>query len=122
MLAGSVLIDLDHVPRLFGSDVLEHGVPRPYTNALITLPAIAIAAALIRNRAARALVLVVGAAVALHLLPDMAEPGGPGVALLWPVSDRAAAVPYLPYALGSSPSQRSGPCAGALSRRQPPID
>jgi membrane-bound metal-dependent hydrolase YbcI (DUF457 family) len=99
VLAGSVLIDLDHVPHVLGTSIVEHGVPRPYTHALITLIAIGMIAAVIRNRRHRTLVLIVGAAVAVHLIRDMAEPGGPGVSLLWPLSDHPYAMPYVPYGL-----------------------
>jgi membrane-bound metal-dependent hydrolase YbcI (DUF457 family) len=99
VLAGSVLIDLDHVPHVFGITILEHGVPRPYTHAVITLIAIGLVAGLVRDRRLRMLVLIVGAAVAVHLIRDMAEPGGPGVSLLWPLSDHPYAMPYVPYGL-----------------------
>ncbi len=99
VVAGSVLFDLDHVPHVFGSSILEHGVPRPYTHALITLIVIAVVAAMIRDPRRRILVLIVGAAAAAHLVRDMAEPGGPGVSLLWPLSDHAYALPYIPYGL-----------------------
>lgn len=99
VLAGSVLIDLDHVPHVFGSSVLEHGVPRPYPHALITLVLIAAIAIPLRDRWRRALVLVVCAAVGVHLIRDMAEPGGPGVALLWPLSAHHDGVSYGPYGI-----------------------
>ena len=98
VIAGSVLIDVDHVPRLLGSDVLQDSAaPRPYTHSLLTVILLA-AAALLMPRPNRKLLIVAALALILHLLRDMAEPGGSGVALLWPLSDRAYSIEYGVYA------------------------
>lgn len=98
VLAGSLLIDADHLPHVFGSSILEHGVPRPYTHSLGTIAVLLVAALLLRNRGARRLTLIGALALALHFLRDSAEPGGPGVSLLWPLSDHAVTVAYGWYA------------------------
>jgi membrane-bound metal-dependent hydrolase YbcI (DUF457 family) len=97
VLAGSVLIDLDHVPDLLGSDVLQHGIPRPYTHSLSTVVVLVCAALLLPSKT-RKLVLVAALALLLHFFRDIAEPGGPGVALLWPFSDQAYTLEYGWYA------------------------
>jgi membrane-bound metal-dependent hydrolase YbcI (DUF457 family) len=97
VLAGSLLIDTDHWPGVFGSRILEHGVPRPYTHSLGTIVVLVAVALLLKGRK-RELTLIAALALALHFFRDMAEPGGPGVSLLWPLSDHAVTVRYLEYA------------------------
>jgi LexA-binding, inner membrane-associated putative hydrolase len=98
VLGGSLLIDLDHLPHLFGSHFLEHGTPRPYTHMVGTVAFLFALALVIRERRWRLLVGVAGLALALHFFRDVAEPGGPGVSLLWPFSDHAFSIPYQWYA------------------------
>lgn len=122
VLAGSVLIDLDHVPGLLGSDVLQRGTPRPYTHSLLTVILVT-AAVLLVPRPKRKLLIIAALALVLHFFRDMAEPGGPGVALLWPLSYRAYTIGYGSYAatLGLlaaiAVARRAGPSA-----RPPRID
>jgi membrane-bound metal-dependent hydrolase YbcI (DUF457 family) len=97
LLAGSVLIDLDHVPDLLGSDVLQHGIPRPYTHSLATV-VVLVGAALLLPSKTRKLMLIAALALLLHFFRDIAEPGGPGIALLWPFSDHAYTLEYGWYA------------------------
>lgn len=105
MLACSVLIDLDHLPLQFGSEVLTKGTPRPYTHALWTVLALALAWATARflrirfNRlrpAALELILA-GAAwgVAAHFVRDIATAP---MSFWWPVTGIAIEVPYWSYA------------------------
>jgi inner membrane protein len=54
-------------------------------------------AALALPRRTRWLLLGAAAGVLLHLLRDVAT--GPGVPLLWPLSDASARVPYWTYAV-----------------------
>ncbi len=95
LLAGAVLIDVDHVPVQFGWHGLEPGTSRPYTHCLLTLVVVALLALVARGRARTVLT---GAAVGLaaHFFRDLAEPGqnGAGVMLLWPASDHAFVLPY----------------------------
>ena len=112
VLAGSLLIDLDHVPQMLGSEIIQHGVPRPYTHSLLTLAVVLVAALLLHGRA-RELTLLVGFALALHFLRDLAEPGGQGISLLWPFSDAATVVGYGWYA-----AAMLAMAAVALVRRQ----
>jgi hypothetical protein len=93
-LAGSVLIDLDHLPGLLGAHWLTAGTPRPYTHSLLTISGVLGVAALWRF--GRPLALGVAAGLAIHFWRDLAEPGS-GVALLWPLSDRAFTLPHAEY-------------------------
>jgi LexA-binding, inner membrane-associated putative hydrolase len=98
VLAGSLLIDADHLPHVLGSHVFEHGVPRPYTHSLGTIVVLAAVTLLLRGEQRRQLMLIVTLTLALHFFRDSAEPGGPGVSLLWPVSDHGVTVGYGWYA------------------------
>jgi inner membrane protein len=86
VLAGSVLLDVDHVPEVFGKDLLRNGDSRPVPHSL-PIPAL-----LARDRRTRA----VAVGVAAHLVRDLAT--GNGVQLLWPLTRRVYAIPYAAYA------------------------
>ena len=88
LAAGSVLIDVDHVPELWGRAWLRAPGVRPFPHALVT-PALV---ARLPGRFAR------GAAVGLaaHLLRDLAT-GSTGVALLWPLARRGFTIRYGTY-------------------------
>ena len=90
-LIAAMVIDLDHVPGLLGSDFLSSGMPRPYPHSLITVLLLAGAGAAL---AGRIRVVLLGAAfgVLAHLLRDIAT--GDGVALLWPLSSAAVRIPF----------------------------
>jgi hypothetical protein len=116
MLACSVLIDLDHLPMEFGSDVLTNGTPRPYTHALWTVIALALAWAAARHFVARSgrsrpatieLVLA-GAAwgVAAHFVRDIATAP---MSFWWPVTDIAVEVPYPWYVVALTVLVAIGP-------------
>jgi inner membrane protein len=95
-LAGSVAIDVDHVPLYAG--LLPSAVPggRPVTHCLLTPAALAAAAAVTRGRLRTAFGgLALG--VCLHFVRDVAT-GGTGVPLFWP-ADRHSDVraPYAAY-------------------------
>jgi inner membrane protein len=96
-LLGAVLIDLDHIPRYLGSDIITAGTPRPYTHSLLTLALLSLAA---WRSSGIWRVRLAGAALGLvtHLVRDMAEPGASGVSLLWPLTDKPARLPYVAYA------------------------
>jgi inner membrane protein len=93
-LAGSLLIDVDHIPHVFGSDIFERGIARPYTHSLGTILVLLGLASLLRDKGRRRLAVIATLALALHFFRDTAEPGGPGVSLLWPVSDDGVTVAY----------------------------
>src|SRR3954468_17490423 len=91
--AGSILLDVDHVPELWGARWLRpRGVrPRPHS---FGIPALLVALAVRdSNRVA------LGAAVGLggHLLRDLAT-GRTAVPLLWPLTKRPFSVRYRKYA------------------------
>jgi hypothetical protein len=113
VLTGSVLIDADHVPAVLGSSFLQHGVPRPYTHSLGVIVIVVVVALAIRDRRRGQLLVVVALTLGLHFVRDMAEPGSPGVALAWPLSDHGFTFPYWLYAAGVLAS-----AAVALLRRR----
>jgi hypothetical protein len=89
LAAGSVLIDVDHVPELWGRAWLRPRGVRPVPHSLATP---ALVARLGRGRFAR------GAAVGLaaHLARDLAT-GTTRVALLWPLTRRGFSIRYGTY-------------------------
>src|SRR3954454_19886838 len=90
LAAGSVLIDVDHVPELW--DRLRWLRPRgarPLPHTLLT-PALVLARG--RSRFARG----AGVGLGAHLLRDLAT-GRTGVALLWPLSRRPFSIRYSTY-------------------------
>ena len=87
LVAGSVLIDLDHAPSEFGHEWLRHGGHgRPYPHALVTVGAVGLL-----SRAA-------ALALAVHLARDLTDTSG--VRLLWPLSTRELSVPAWLYPVG----------------------
>jgi membrane-bound metal-dependent hydrolase YbcI (DUF457 family) len=102
LLAGSVLLDLDHVPEAIGVRSRRRG-GRPSPHALVTPLAVALLAragaarrAPLRRQALRGLTL----GLAGHLARDLATPlRGGGAPLLWPLSRRRVTVPYVAYLL-----------------------
>lgn len=89
-LVASVAIDVDHVPLYLGVDsfaVQPHG--RPFTHSLATIALLLLIAALWRRQ--KMVFLGAATGVFLHLVRDLVE-GAPGVALLWPLSDRELSV------------------------------
>jgi hypothetical protein len=106
MLACSVLIDIDHLPDEFGSEVLTNGTPRPYTHALWTVIVLALAWAAARfivtrsgrPRPAAVELILAGAAsgVAAHFVRDIATAP---MSFWWPITDMAVEVPYWWYVL-----------------------
>jgi inner membrane protein len=91
-LAGSVLIDLDHVPLYLGAPVTAGG-GRPVSHSLAFLLALLAAAWAWRSQRLRLAGLAAG--VGLHVVRDVAL--GPGVPLLWPVVAESVRVPYPAY-------------------------
>lgn len=98
LLAGSILIDVDHLPGFVGWDVLEQSATRPYPHTLLT-PLLVLGAALIVRGRARLVLLAVWLGLICHFARDLAEPqtDSPGVALLWPLSGHSFVVPYVWY-------------------------
>ena len=95
LAAGSVLLDVDHVPELWGARWLRPRGVRPLPHSF-GLPALLVALALRdSNRVA------LGAAVGLggHLLRDLAT-GKTAVPLLWPLTKRPFRVRYRRYVAG----------------------
>jgi membrane-bound metal-dependent hydrolase YbcI (DUF457 family) len=97
LLAGSVLIDTDHVPDAMGILLLRRGA-RPVTHSLATVAAAGLAG---RRLAAAGLLPVAAVRGAMlgavvHLGRDLAT-GTTGVPLLWPLSGRAYSMRYALY-------------------------
>jgi LexA-binding, inner membrane-associated putative hydrolase len=123
MLACSVLIDIDHLPEEFGSEVLENGTPRPYTHALWTVIVLALAWAVARfivirsrrPRPATVELILAGAAsgIAAHFVRDIATAP---MSFWWPITNMAVEVPYWWYVLALAVFIAMGPI-GRDSRR-----
>lgn len=124
LLAWSVLIDVDHLPREFGTSVLTEGTPRPYVHAFWVLIFLALAILVAhywpRRATARPAVAVeqvligTGCGIAAHFLRDLATaPMSPW----WPVTKAAVQEPYWAYVLGLFII-----VAVPLSRRRPHAD
>src|SRR5262249_15907475 len=106
MLACSVLIDLDHLPAEFGSRVLTHGTPRPYTHALWVVIVLTLAWSAARfvairpgrARPARVELILAGGAlgVAAHFVRDI---GTAPMSFWWPITKTAVEVPYWWYVM-----------------------
>ena len=93
-LVASVAIDLDHVPRELGHDVLTRGTPRPYTHSLLSIVVVLMVAALWRRRGDVMLGIAIG--LAIHFWRDMSEADA-GVSLLWPFSDHSFRLSHAGY-------------------------
>ena len=94
-LIATVAIDLDHAPGLLGSHLITGGLPRPYSHGIGTLAALLALAAVLKRGRQRQIALGLAFGVAAHLLRDVAT--GPGVPLLWPLSDDVVKMPYVIY-------------------------
>lgn len=101
VLAGSVLIDVDHIPaQIFDRNWLTGGTPRPYSHSMVTLIVLALSALILRRSGRHRAALVAGGALAgvsFHFLRDLAVPRLSGVSLLWPFTDRAMNLPEGAY-------------------------
>jgi inner membrane protein len=91
-LIASVAIDLDHLPLYAGVSGIAHG-GRPYTHSLLTVALVLLAGLAFRRF--RTVLMGVALGCVLHLLRDVAT--GPGIPLLWPMTDASVRVPYWIY-------------------------
>ncbi|MGY1914987.1 metal-dependent hydrolase [Blastococcus sp. SYSU DS0973] len=89
VLAGSVAIDVDHLPSYLGWEGIDGDGSRPITHSLATILALM---ALSAVRRIRTPVRCLAVGVSLHLFRDLAT--GPGVPLLWPMSPEAVGYPW----------------------------
>jgi inner membrane protein len=92
VLAGAVLIDLDHVPLYLGAEVTADG-GRPVSHSVTTVLVLLAAAGVWRAQRTRLAALALG--VVLHVVRDLAT--GPGVPLLWPLLPASVQMPYAVY-------------------------
>lgn len=97
-LAGAVVIDLDHLPLILGSNLLTHETNRPLTHCLLSIVA-ALALARIVPPRWRWLAVGMAAGFAAHFWRDLATSTA-GVPLLWPWQSTGYVTPY-PLYLGS---------------------
>jgi membrane-bound metal-dependent hydrolase YbcI (DUF457 family) len=95
-LVASCAIDLDHIPRYLGSDLLTGSLARPYTHSALLVIVLFAAGSLTRRHNARQVLLGIAFGVSAHLARDLAT--GPGISLLWPFADGSIKVPYAVYA------------------------
>jgi inner membrane protein len=94
-LAGSVAIDIDHVPLYVGLPQVAVGEEgRPFTHSLVTTAALFAGSRFARGRRRTALTGL-AAGTLLHFVRDIGT--GPGLPLLWPFSRRTFRVPYPAY-------------------------
>ncbi|HEV7188881.1 MAG TPA: metal-dependent hydrolase [Blastococcus sp.] len=93
VLAGAVLLDLDHIPLLLWEVGAAAPNGRPVTHGLVTVLVLLAGAALVRRWRVPLLALALG--VGLHLVRDLGT--GPGVPLLWPLTPASVQVPYVAY-------------------------
>lgn len=117
-LLASVAIDLDHIPQDLGFQFLTLGTPRPYPHSLLT-PLLLLAPALAFRRR-RALFLGLALGVMLHFFRDLAEGGGSGVSLLWPLSEHSYGYPHATYVALMICVAAADIGLGLLSRRARP--
>ncbi|MEA2426880.1 MAG: inner membrane protein [Thermoleophilaceae bacterium] len=94
LIAGSVLIDVDHLPDALGHMWLRAGSRRPYPHTLLT-PVAAMAVARRARGRERRWSLGAAAGMTLHLIRDLAS--GQGTMLLWPASRRNFRLRYPAY-------------------------
>ncbi len=95
VFVGAVAIDLDHLPLIFGSDLLTEQTNRPFTHCLLTIAIVAGLALLLPARW-RGVGLGVAAGVAAHFWRDLATSTA-GVPLLWPWLTVGFRLPYPLY-------------------------
>ena len=95
VLAGAVLLDLDHVPLFLGLAVTATASGRPVTHSLATVAVLLALGLAVRRRRSALAGLAVGAAT--QLLRDLST--GPGVPLLWPALSADVRLPYVCYLL-----------------------
>jgi inner membrane protein len=94
-LAGSVAIDVDHVPLYAGLDQVAVGEnERPFTHSLLTTAALLGGSRLAAGRRRTALAGL-AAGTLLHFVRDVGT--GPGAPLLWPLYRRSLRIPYAAY-------------------------
>lgn len=95
VLAGAVLLDLDHVPLYLGLDVTAGpSGGRPVTHSLATVAVLLAGAASMRRF--RVPLAGLAAGVATQLWRDLST--GPGVPLAWPVLPDDVRLPHTAYA------------------------
>jgi inner membrane protein len=94
LLAGSVLIDLDHIPKTLGIDWISQGTPRPYSHSLLTLAVLALLTCAWRSRRWLLFGALVG--VTVHFGRDLADQAS-GMPLFWPFTDESYNIPHLIY-------------------------
>jgi inner membrane protein len=93
-LAGSVAIDVDHVPLYLGLDRFAGDHQRPLSHSLTTTAALFAGAGLSSGRLRTALTGL-AAGTLLHFVRDVGT--GPGVPLFWPLTRRNLRIPYAAY-------------------------
>lgn len=95
ILLACCLIDVDHIPGQFGSNILTGNGPRPYTHSLATVAALLLVALLWRRHRRLFLALILG--VMSHLWRDLAEPASSHASIFWPVTDKGYHLPQVYY-------------------------
>lgn len=113
-LAGSVLIDADHLPGEFGWNIITRGSGRPVPHSLPTVGLLLLTALSLRGQW-RSLAAGAAFGVTTHLVRDMATGGVP---LRWPRDKRRVRIPYVLYlALLTTAGVRAANGAGRIMRQ-----
>ena len=114
-LAGSVAIDLDHVPLYLGLERVSLGPDsRPFSHSLTTSALLLGGSRLARGRARTALAGL-AAGTLLHFVRDIGT--GPGLPLLWPLSRQNLHIPYPTYLAPVAAAALARAVAGRIGRR-----
>lgn len=113
-LAGSVLIDLDHLPLYARGALVVGEGQRPVTHSLATAAALGLSALALPGLRTRLCGLGLG--VLLHFARDLGT--GPGLPLLWPATTTAVRLPYFGY-LAPLTAVTAGAAVRHLTVRRP---
>jgi inner membrane protein len=117
VLAASVAVDVDHLPRLLLHDHTVGWNGRPHTHSLVLCLALAIGAAVAPARF-RMMLLAAAVGVAVHLGRDVAT--GPGIPILWPVDDMLVRVDHTVYMSAVCACTAAVVASGLMSWRRTP--
>ncbi len=94
-LSAALLIDLDHLPLVLGSDLLTRQTGRPVTHAIWTIALPFILAVATHNRL-RFVLFGVSFGLIAHFARDLASTSA-GVPLLWPIITHSFTIPFGAY-------------------------
>ena len=123
-LVAGICIDVDHVPGYLGSHLLTgSSSPRPVTHGLLTVALLLLVGWRLPGRG-RPILFGVAFGIGFHLVRDLVT--GPGIPLVWPLSDGIVRLPYALYAVAIAGAaliaHSGGRFAPSRQRRAIPLD